>query len=65
MTKIYQLKVENEWVNDVYHDEDEARANATQIYSDFGMAVTIWEAEEIGGIPYDALVWSMIVVIGY
>lgn len=62
MTKVYQLMVEGEWVNDVYHDEDEARANATQIYSDFGMIVSIWEAE---GTPYDALEWSIIGLIGY
>lgn len=60
MAKIYQLMIGNEQVNDVYYDEIDARANAVQIHLDRGMTVTVWEAEEIEDVPYDALKWTII-----
>lgn len=65
MTKIYQLMIENEQINDVYYNEDDARANATQIHSDLGMTVTIWEAEEIADAPYDVLEWTTLITIRF
>lgn len=60
MEKIYKLMIDNEQVNDVYYNENDARDNAVQIILDTGMIVEIWEAEEIEDVPYDALEWSII-----
>lgn len=59
MAKIYQLMIDNEQINDVYYDENDARDNAVQIILDTGMIVEIWEAEEVEDIPLDLLEWTL------
>ena len=59
MEKIYQLMMGKKQVNDLYYDETDAFENAKQIVIDTGKTVEIWVAEEIEGVPVDALEWTL------
>lgn len=58
MEKIYQLMIEGDQICDLYYNENDAIENAKQIAIDTGMPVSIWEAEEIEGVPVDTLDWT-------
>lgn len=65
MAKIYQLMIDREQISDLYYDKHDAKNNALQACIETMETVEIWEAEEIDGIPYDMLDWSMIGSIRY
>jgi hypothetical protein len=59
MAKIYQLMIDDEQIRDLYYNESDAIENATQIAIDEKQTVAIWVAEEVEGVPVDALEWSI------
>ena len=59
MAKIYQLMIDDEQIRDLYYNESDAIENATQIAIDAKQTVAIWVAEEVEGVPVDALEWSI------
>jgi hypothetical protein len=59
MAKIYQLMIDDEQIRDLYYNESDAIENATQIAIDEKQTVAIWAAEEVEGVPVDALEWSI------
>lgn len=64
MATIYQLIIDD-WLikDDLYNNADDATDNAMQISKDAKKSVVIWEAEEVEGIPVDALEWSVYKII--
>ena len=63
MTKIYQLMIGKNQINDLYYDRDDAVENAMQLTLDTGMPVSIWEAEEIEGVSVDVLDWTTLATV--
>lgn len=63
MSTIYQLMIDDRQIKDLYYNADDATGNAMQIAKDRKESVVIWEAEEIEGIPVDALVWTIYGVV--
>ena len=59
MTKLYQLMIEKNQINDLYYDRDDAIDNAKQLFRDKGRPVTVWVAEDIEGVPVDELDWTI------
>ena len=57
MTKIYQLMIGKNQINDHY-DRDDVAENAMQLTLDTGMSVSIRVADEIEGVPAD---WTTLV----
>ena len=51
--------IEDEQIRDLYYNESDAIENATQIVIDGKQTVAIWVAEEVEGVPVDALEWSI------
>jgi hypothetical protein len=71
MGKIYQLMMGKKQVNDLYYDETDAFENAKQIVIDTDKPIEIWDkpieiwvAEEIEGVPVDALEWFLDGIVG-
>jgi len=56
---IYQLMIDDNQIGDVYYNENDAVDNAMQIAIDSKESVAVWEAEEIDGVPYDVLEWTI------
>lgn len=56
---IYQLMIDDNQIGDVYYNENDAVDNAMQIAIDSKEIVTVREAEEIDGVPYDVLEWTI------
>ena len=63
MTKIYQLMIGRNQINDLYYDRDDAIENAKQHVRDTGMPVSVWVAEDIEGVPVDELDWTTLTTI--
>lgn len=59
MATIYQLIIDDNQIGDVYYNENDAFKNAIQLAIDTEESVAVWEAEEIDGVPYDVLEWSL------
>lgn len=55
--------IDDRQVKDLYYNADDATDNAMQISKDAKNSVVIWEAEEVEGIPVDALVWTIYGVV--
>ena len=65
MTKIYQLMIGRNQINDLYYDRDDAIDNAKQLVRDKGMPVTVWVAEDIEGVPVDELDWTTLATVRF
>ena len=65
MTKIYQLMIGRNQINDLYYDRDDAAENAKQLSLDTGMPVSIWVAEEIEGVSVDVLDWTILTTVRF
>lgn len=70
MAKIYHLLIGkghmgDGQINDVYRDRDDAIENARQLVRDTGMRVTVWEAEEIEGMPVDIRDWMPLITFRF
>ena len=65
MTKIYQLMIGKNQINDLYYDGDDATENAMQLTLDTGMPVSIRVAEEIEGVSADVLDWTTLVTVRF
>ncbi len=63
MTKLYQLMIEKNQINDLYYDRDDAIDNAKQLVRDTGLPVSVWVAEDIEGV--DGLDWTTLTTISY
>ena len=63
MTKIYQLMIGRNQINDLYYDRDDAIENAKQLNLDTGMTISVWVAEDIEGVSVDVLDWTTLTTI--
>ena len=63
MTKIYQLMIGRNQINDLYYDRDDAVENAKQLVRDKGRPVTVWAAEDIEGVSVDELDWTTLTTV--
>ena len=63
MTKMYQLMIGKNQINDPYYDRDDAIDNAKQLVRDKGMPVTVWVAEDIEGVSVDELDWTILTTV--
>ena len=65
MTKIYQLMIGKNQINDLYCDSDDAAENAMQLTLDTGMTVSIRVADEIEGVSADVLDWTTLATVRF
>ena len=63
MTKIYQLMIGRNQINDLYYDRADAIENAKQLVRDTGLPVSVWVAEDIEGV--DEFDWMILTTIRY
>ena len=59
MTKMYQLMIEKNQINDLYYNMADAIDNAKQLVRDTRTPVSVWVAEEIEGVSVDMLDWTV------